>query len=68
MNRATEAWARTRPVPRPSTSRSSASAASVPRLGLDARGDDRLTSLREHDDVTGLDVWRRVLEEPEVVA
>ena len=34
-------------------------------LSLDARRDERLPAVREHDDVTGLDVRRRVLEEPE---
>ena len=38
------------------------------RLGLDASRHDRLTSVRDHDDITGLEVRRRVLEEAEVVA
>lgn len=40
-----------------------------PRLGLDSSGDERpRPSVRQHDDVTQLDVRRRVLEETEVVA
>lgn len=42
----------------------SRSATSVP-LGLDASRDERLPSVREHDDVTLLTARRRVLEESE---
>jgi len=37
-------------------------------LGLDASRDERLSSVRDYDDITGLKVRRRMLEEAEVVA
>ena len=37
-------------------------------FGLDAGCDDRLSAVREHDDVAGFDVRSGMLEESEVVA
>jgi hypothetical protein len=38
------------------------------RLGFDARRHDRLASIRDHDNVPGFKVRRRVFQEAEVVA
>ena len=38
------------------------------RRYFDSRRHDRLAPVRDHDDITGLDVRRRVFEEAEVVA
>ena len=38
------------------------------RLGFNSRCHDRLSSVREDDNVTGLDVRGRVLEEAEIIA
>ena len=37
-------------------------------LGLDPSGGERLAPVGSHDHVTRLEVWRRVLEEAELVA
>ena len=38
------------------------------RLCLNTRRHDRLPSVSEHDDITGLEVRRRVLDEAEIIA
>jgi hypothetical protein len=38
------------------------------RLCVNACGHDRLASIRDHDDITGLDVRRRVFQEAEIIA
>jgi hypothetical protein len=38
------------------------------RLCFNARGQERLPSIGDHDDITGLEVWRGMLEKAEVVA
>jgi hypothetical protein len=40
----------------------------APRLCFNSRRHDRLASVRDHDDITGLEVRRRVLEEAQVFA
>lgn len=40
----------------------------APAPGLDASGDERLAVVREHDDVGGLDVRCRMLDQAEVVS